>query len=329
MFSSVQVQMTTGTNNCQINYSNFEDSYVYSGEESIYIQNSLEYKIFNANISHFKYFTDILPVNKDATVQYPSCRMYPGTEGTVIFHSYSNPFTAVLYRELNQPENFVSFDIDNKSLIDGSNISYPTVTLNRKIPILNVNQRLKRNSLFFVSDALIETDFDPRFEKMVYPIGLTEFASLYLLFENLEWDKLDVTLDYVSDDVSIDKKFSIYRPKFLFGDIAGNWWAWDFVHEQWVQRSPSGDYFEFSEFRTVANTYTEYLRIPQDSFISKFNIGNSMEIDRRDSVTVLINNYNYIPKLVSNNYWTSQYDSGEYLYVLNKPSKSTFVIGSI
>jgi len=255
--------------------------------------------------------------------------MYLGTEGTVVFHSYVNPFVTVLYRELNQAENFVSFDIDNKSLIDGSGVSYPTVVLNRSMPITNVNQRLKRNSLFFVSDALIETDFDPRFEKIVYPVGLTEFASLFLLFENLGWDKLDVTLDYVPDDVVTSKEFSIYRPKFLFGDLSGNWWAWDTANAQFVQRSPSGDYFEFAEFRSVANTYTEYLQIPQANFISKFGIGESVENDRRDFVTVLVNNYNYIPKLVSNNYWISQYDSGEYLYVLNKPSKSTFVIGSI
>ena len=329
MFSSVQISVSVEHKNCQTNYSSDEDFYVFSGETGIFLQNSLTYRVFSQDWHHFKYITDSLPINKDILVQYPNSNVYAGTEGSIIIHSANNPMSAVLYRELNQVENYIKIDLDNKSLITGSGESYPSVVVNRKIPITFQNQRLQRNSLTFATDCLFQTDFDARYEKLLYPFSLTEFSFLYLLFEHLNWDSLDVTLDYISDDVSIDKEFEILKPKYLFGDIDGNWWVWDAVNTQWVQRSPSGDYFEFAEFRSIANTYTEYLKIPKAEFISKFGLGDTPEVDDKDKVKVLTNNYYFTPKLVSNNYWINQYDSDQYLYIINKNSKVTFIIGSI
>lgn len=329
MYSSVQIQTTMEPKNCQVNYTLNDNYYVYSGQTGMYIQNDLNYIVFNTTFRHFKYIRDVLPVDKTLVVQFMNIEMYEGTEGTVIFHSYANPVSAVFYRELQQAENHISIDLDNRSLITNSGESYPSVVINRKAPVIFSNQNIRRNSLIFVNDGLFVSQIDPRYERLLYPFSLTEFRSLQLLFEDLEWESLNATLDYVSSDVSQSNEFELHRPRYLFGDLSGNWWKWNVVNEQWTQISPSGQYFTFSEFISAGNTFTEYLTIPIDEFESKFSLGQSSENDRRDYVKVLMNNYVCTAKLINHKYWIDNYDSDQYLYILNKDSKATFIIGSI
>jgi len=324
MFTTTQISVTTECKNLQINYVDNKDFYIFSGESGIYIQNSLQYIIFEDVMRHFKLFDSVLPVNKDISLQYMATQLYEGMTGEVVLHFLNNTITSLFLRDLAEEESFAAIDIDNQSIVTGSGTSMPSVILSKQTPITCSNQKLKRNSLLFLTDSLLQFTFDPKYERLIYPFSLTEFSAFYLIFEESGVDSITVTLDYIPDDVLPSKSVVIHKPRFLFGSGDGTWWAWNAVTSTWNQKSPSGTYFEFSEFLGVANTYTEYESITTANFVSKFG-----ESTPENKIVILTNNYPQFPKIVDHANWIDEYDSDQYLYIINDSSKATFIVGSI